>query len=93
MPKLPGSSFTGRSWPKADIRESRPPNSKCDTRTIKMKNIGAGIAIGVAIGAGIGAAIGNVGVGIAIGIAVGAGIGVSLQGKSTDNTPDSQDDS
>ena len=49
--------------------------------TIKLKTVGAGIAIGVAIGVGIGVAMGNIGVGIAIGIAIGAAIGSSRQRK------------
>lgn len=48
---------------------------------LKLKSIGAGIAIGTAIGAGIGTAMGNIGAGIAIGIAIGAAVGSSGQKK------------
>ena len=54
----------------------------CEPREIvKVKTVGAGIAIGVAIGVGIGAAMGNLGAGIAIGIAIGAAVGASRQKK------------
>ena len=49
--------------------------------TVKLKTIGAGIAIGSAIGVGIGVAMGNMGAGIAIGIAIGAAVGASRQKK------------
>ena len=50
--------------------------------TVKLKTVGAGIAIGTAIGAGIGVAMGNIGAGIAIGIAIGAAVGASRQQKA-----------
>ena len=49
--------------------------------TVKLKTVGAGIAIGTAVGAGIGVAMGNLGAGIAIGIAIGAAVGASRQRK------------
>lgn len=57
--------------------------SACDPQeTVKLKTVGAGIAIGTAIGVGIGVAMGNIGAGIAIGIAIGAAVGASRQKKA-----------
>ena len=75
-------------WPPPAVRVFRGRMAASDPKeTVKLKSVGAGIAVGTAIGVGIGVAMGNIGAGIAIGIAIGAAVGASRQKKaaSSDN--------